>query len=87
MNFNWETDVILSTDVNWGAFFAPSRYFEVGGKIFRAKLRNYGAGGAVLENFGQIFEKLLLKNAVKVNFGLSKTFFRMPLKKRPKNGF
>ena len=37
----------------------------------------FGTRGAVLENFEQILEKLLLKNAIKV---------RIPLVKRPENG-
>ena len=32
------------------------------------KPQKFGAVGAFLENFGQIFEKLWLKNAIKVNF-------------------
>ena len=41
---------------------------SLGGKIFGAKPQKFGAVGAFLENFGQIFEKLWLKNAI-VKFG------------------
>ena len=36
----------------------PHQYFRIGGKIFGAKPHKFGAVGAVLENFGQIFEKI-----------------------------
>ena len=49
-------------------FLPPPNMPRLGGKIFGAKPQKFGAVGAFLENFGQIFEKLWLKNAIKVNF-------------------
>ena len=37
-----------------------------GGKILGAKRPNFGAEGAVLENFSDILEKLFLKNVIKL---------------------
>ena len=37
-------------------------------KIFGAKPQKFGADGAFLENFEQIFEKLWLRNAIKAIF-------------------
>ena len=52
-----------------------------GSKIFGAKPLKFCTGCAVLENYVQIFEKLWLKNAIKVDFWTLKKFW-IPLYKR-----
>ena len=56
------------------------------GKIFVETPQNFVAVGDVLENIGQIFEKLWLENAIKVDFFTSKKFLGIPLVKRQVNG-
>ena len=51
-----------------------------------AKPQKFGAGSAVLEDFGHVFEKIWLKNAIEVNFLDLQKIFRMPLKKRLEKG-
>ena len=67
--------------------FLPPQIFEVGGKILGAKPPKFGAGGAVLENFGRIFVNLWLKNAIKIDFLDFQKKFWIPLVKRQKNEF
>ena len=60
---------------------------RLGDKIFGAKPPKFGAEGAVLENFGQILEKLWLKHAIKVNFLNFQKNFCITLVSRLQNGF
>ena len=68
-------------------FLPPPNMPTLEGKIFGAKPQKFYAVGAFLENFGQIFEKLWLNNAIKVNFLDFQKNFRIPLVKRLQNGF
>ena len=61
-----------------------------GGKISWVKPQKFGAVGAVLKKFGQIFEKSSLK-MLKNQFWLknldSQKIFRIPFVNRPENKF
>ena len=67
--------------------FLPPYMPRLGEKIFGTKPQKFDTGGALLENFGQIFEKMWRKNAIKVNFLDFQKNFRTPLMKRQQNGF
>ena len=49
-------------------FLPPPNMPKLGGKNFGARRQKICAGGAFLEDFGQIFEKMWLRNAIKDNF-------------------
>ena len=60
---------------------SPLQYFEIGDKILEARTLKFGAGGSVLENFGQIFEKLWPTNATKAYLLILKNFPDAPHKR------